>query len=564
MGIKSRIASWLISDPQVRATLRNPVADWLRDALDADPTVSGESVTYDSALSVSTVYACVRVISETIGTLPLFVYRRVNAKTKERSRSHPLYTLLHDAPNPETTASVFEETLTSHVLSWGNGYARIERNGAGLPRALWNLRPDRIKPERVGASNQLVYTRSDGTGRVVEQLLPENVLHVPALGFDGLVGFSPISKAREAIGLALASQTAAGSLFANGSFPGGVLEAPQVIDEQTQARLRKSWEALHKGAGKRSKVGILEQGMTYKPISFTPEDSQFLESRQFSVAEICRWFRVPPHKVQDLSRSTFSNIEHQSIEFLTDTIRPWLVKLEQEFRRKLFGPDDDEFFAEHMVDALLRGDSHTRHKVYATGRQWGYYSTNDVRGFENLNPVDGGDVYLSPMNMKPADQMGEESKPPPAPEPDEEQEQNPPVPPADAASVREIALPVLRDAFERIQRVEVDKLRRAWRRPNTEFGAWRSKFYGNHCDHVQATLLPALASVAMMTQNVTNGDELTMTVACDYCDRSQRDIDAAFSSGGDAGIAFDQCLDRWQADRATDEATMVLDTIITE
>ena len=533
-----------------RATLRNPVADWLRDALGTNATSSGETVTVDTALHVGAVYACVHVIAETVGTLPFNVYRRISGDRREKDRAygHPVYRLLHDAPNPEMTSAIFEEVLMAHVLTWGNGYARIERSGGGVPVALWPLRPDRIKPERLGPDRTLIYRRTDESGRDIEHIAAGDVIHVPAMGFDGIVGFSPISMAREAIGLAIASQTAAGSLFGNGSVPGGVLEAPQAMDTPAQERLRSSWEALHRGAGNRARVAILEQGMTYKPISFTPEDAQFLESRQFSVVDICRWFRMPPHKVQHLLNATFSNIEHRSIEFTQDTIRPWLVKIEQESNRKLFAPSG-EYFAEHSIDALLRGDSDTRHRVYTMGRQWGYYSANDIRAFENLNPIPGGDVYLSPMNMVPSDQIGADAA---SPEPRA----------LPAPNYHAMALPVIRDAFDRIARVEVDKLRRAWRR-ETEFGAWRSKFYQGHERHVAAMLEPPIRMAAAITElhgdgPDAGGDHVAAEIAAAYCERSRAEIDAAFAGGGDPAIAFGQCLDRWAAERSADEAAAVL------
>lgn len=379
---------------------------WLLDALGARPTNSGVQVNEETALRSSAVFAAVRVLSESVASLPLIVYRRLG-RGKERASDHPLYTILHDRANEEMTAFTFREVMMQHLLLWGNAYAEIEYDNAGRVRGLWPLRPDKTWPEREERTKKLVYRviLPDGQGVT---LPAERVLHIPAFAADGIVGRSPIRLAREAIGLALAAEEFGARFFGQGATLGGVLEHPGQLSEEALKRLRESFENMHQGLSRAHRIAILEEGMSYKQIGIPPEDAQFLETRKFQVTEIARIFRVPPHMIGDLERATFSNIEHQSIEFVVHSLRPWLVRWEQAINWKLFTPSErQQFFAEFLVDGLLRGDIRSRYEAYAIGRQWGWLSANDVRELENLNPVEGGDVYLSPMNMVPATQIGQ-------------------------------------------------------------------------------------------------------------------------------------------------------------
>ncbi len=375
------------------------------DLYDYVPASSGVSVTPETAVTCTAVWACVRVLSETVASLPLHVYRRM-AKGKERAPEHTLYGILHDAPNPDMSSFTFREALMANALLWGNAYARIER-ARGKVTALVPLMPDRVQPERDQAG-KLRY-RLDGGDTF---LSPANVLHVPGLGFDGAAGYPPIRAARQAVGLALAAQEFGARFFGNGSRPGGVIESPKQLDDTAVERLRAAWQALHGGPANAHKVAVLEDGVTFKPIAVNPDEAQFLETRQFQVAEVCRVFRVPPHLIADLSRSTYSNIEHQSLEFVVHSVRPWLVRWEAELNRKLFA--GTEYFAEFLVDGLLRGDVRARYQAYAIGRQNGWLSANDIREMENLNPIEGGDEYLTPANLQQmpvADPPSDERKP---------------------------------------------------------------------------------------------------------------------------------------------------------
>ena len=371
-------------------------------------TTSGKTVTERSAMQMTAVYSCVRILAEAIAGLPLHLYRYGEDGSKEKAVSHPLYALLHDEPNPEMTSFVFRETLMTHLLLWGNAYAQIIRNGKGEVMALYPLMPNRMAVDR-DEHGQLYYeyqTSQDDAhtmkGSVV-RLSPRDVLHVPGLGFDGLVGYSPIAMAKNAIGLAIATEEYGSKFFANGATPGGVLEHPNVVKDPE--RVRSSWNQAFGGSANSNKVAVLEEGMKYTPISISPEQAQFLETRKFQIDEIARIFRVPPHMIGDLEKSSFSNIEQQSLEFVKYTLDPWVCRWEQSMQRALLKPDEkQQYFLKFNVDGLLRGDYQSRMNGYAVGRQNGWMSANDIRELENLDRIakeDGGDLYLVNGNMVP-------------------------------------------------------------------------------------------------------------------------------------------------------------------
>lgn len=287
-----------------------------------------------TAMQTTAVYACVRILAETIASLPLHTY--INTDTgKEKARDHPLYSLLASSPNPEMTSFVFRETLMGHLLLWGNSYSQIIRNGHGKVVALYPLLPDKMKVER--SENGEIYYIYNSEGK--DYLLRNTeVLHIPGLGFDGLIGYSPIAMAKNAIGMALATEEYGAKFFANGANPGGVLEHPGVVKDPH--RIRDSWNQVYQGTSNAHRVAVLEEGMKFSPIGIPPEQAQFLETRKYQTEEICRIFRVPPHLVGDLERATFSNIEHQSISFVVHTIRPWLVRIEQSINKALFSEEE--------------------------------------------------------------------------------------------------------------------------------------------------------------------------------------------------------------------------------
>lgn len=369
-------------------------------------STAGKNVTERSAMQMTAVYSCVRVLSEAVAGLPLHLYKYHSDGGKEKAIDNPLYFLLHDEPNPEMTSFVFRETLMTHLLLWGNAYAQIIRNGKGEVIALYPLMPNRMTVDR-DENGRLYYKYYRGNDEAIRSkeyevvLSPFDVLHIPGLGFDGLVGYSPIAMAKNAIGLAIATEEYGAKFFANGAAPSGVLEHPGTL--KNPDKVRESWNATFGGSHNANKVAVLEEGMKYSPISISPEQAQFLETRKFQINEIARIFRVPPHMVGDLEKSSFSNIEQQSLEFVKYTLEPWLVRWEQSMVRSLLTPGEkQEYFIKFNVDGLLRGDYASRMSGYATARQNGWMSANDIRELENLDRIpaeDGGDLYLINGNM---------------------------------------------------------------------------------------------------------------------------------------------------------------------
>jgi HK97 family phage portal protein len=377
-------------------------------------TSSGKIVNEQTAMQSAAVYACVRILSEAIASLPIHVYRYRLDGGKERIPQHPLYYLLHNEPNPEMTSFVFRETLMSHLLLWGNAYAQIVRNGRGQPIALYPLLPNRMEVSRA-KTGELVYTyHLDPDERDLYPngknitLRKDEVLHIPGLGFDGLIGYSPIAMAKNAIGMSLATEEYGASFFANGANPGGVLEHPGVIKDIQ--RVKDSWNSAYQGTGNAHKIAVLEEGMKFQAIGIPPEQAQFLETRKFQINEIARIFRVPPHMVGDLEKSSFSNIEQQSLEFVKYTLDPWVVRWEQSLQQSLVLPSEKQsIFIKFNVDGLLRGDYQSRMNGYAVARQNGWLSANDIRELEDMNRIpaeEGGDLYLVNGNMLPLSQAG--------------------------------------------------------------------------------------------------------------------------------------------------------------
>ena len=358
---------------------------------------SGKSVSEKTALQTTAVYACVRILAETIASLPLHTYR-YSPGGKEKAANHPLYHLLHSEPNPEMTSFVFRETLMGHLLLWGNAYAQIIRDGRGRVLGLYPLLPSKMLVSRTDQGILFYQYEKDGQTYFLSN---QEVLHIPGLGFDGLVGYSPIAMAKNAIGMAIATEEYGAKFFANGASPGGVLEHPGVVKDP--GKIRESGNAVYQGSGNSHRVAVLEEGMKFQPIGIPPEQAQFLETRKYQLNEIARIFRIPPHMIGDLEKSSFSNIEQQSLEFVMYTLDPWVIRWEQAIQRALLsGGEKRQYFVKFNVDGLLRGDYQSRMNGYAVGRQNGWLSANDIRELENLNRISpelGGDLYLINGNM---------------------------------------------------------------------------------------------------------------------------------------------------------------------
>lgn len=399
--------------PSLRNLYARLVAPWRPQGERGFPVPRGEAgvwVTEDSALKLSAVWACVRLISQTIAALPWRAYLLQPDGGRE-----PLHGtvdwLLHRQPNPEMTAFTFRQVLVSHALLWGNGYAEIERDAAGRPSWLWPLLPDRVTVRRA-ADGRIVYDVSgDGAATTLQA---SDVFHLKGLGFDGLTGYSPIRMAASSVGLGLAAETYGARLFRNGAKMGGILEMPgKFKDPETARKVSESFDKATSGDNAHKTV-VLEEGARWHQVTIPPDDAQFLETRKFQVSEIARWYGVPPHKIGDLERATFSNIEQQAIEFVQDAIVPWVVPLEQEADLKLFGRNLlGRAFTKFTLQSLLRGDAASRGVFYRQLFDLGALSPNEVRGLEEMNGIgDVGDEHFVQTNLQTLERAAAEPEPP--------------------------------------------------------------------------------------------------------------------------------------------------------
>lgn len=362
---------------------------------------AGKVVNERTAMQTTAVYSAVRILAESIASLPLHVFEKGADGNRVKAEDLNLFYLLHDKPNPEMTSFIFRETLMTHILLWGNGFAQILRNGRGEVIGLYPLLPNKMSVER-DETGQLYYRyiRYENEPPTMEGntviLMPSEVLHIPGLGFDGLVGYSPISMTKNAIGLALAAEEYGSRFFANGAAPAGVLEHPGVIKDVS--KLRESWNNTFGGSGNAGKVAILEEGLHFNPIAMSPQDSQLLETRQYQITEIARIFRIPPHMLADLSKATFSNIEHESLEYVKYTLTPWICRWEASLTDALLTREEQrKYEIRFNVDGLLRGDYKSRMEGYAIGINNGFMCPNDVRRLESFDLIPdekGGNNFL--------------------------------------------------------------------------------------------------------------------------------------------------------------------------
>lgn len=369
----------------------------LRAVLAGQASASGAFVSADSAMRVAAVNAAVSVIAKTIASLPLHVYERRADGGKARASTHPLYELLHSAPNAWQTSFEFRSMMQWHLCLRGNAFALIVWADRDRVLELIPLNPDRMKVSQA-EDMTLVYEYQREDGRRVP-FQADEILHLRGLTSDGILGRSVLSDARDVIGIAQATQEYAGRLFKNDATPGMVIKSPKPLGKDAATRLRDSWNDAFAGSSNARKTAVLEDGLTVERLSMTADDAQFLETRKLTRSEIAGLFGVPGHLIGDLERATFSNIEHQGIEFATHCIRPWAVNWEQAISRALLTAPR-KYFAEFNLDALTRGDLKSRYDAYAVGRNWGWLSANDIRALENMNPVSGGDAYLQPLNMQ--------------------------------------------------------------------------------------------------------------------------------------------------------------------
>jgi HK97 family phage portal protein len=467
------------------------------------PTNSGIDVNERTALTFSAVFACVRVLSETLGVLKPFVYNRLEGGGKERVPEHPVYRLIHDDPNDEMIPSVWRQTTMGHICTWGNGYSEIERSNRGLPVALWPIEPHRVRVDRDSAGN-LIYDVSNerGSNTTFDY---EDILHIPGLGYDGIKGYSPVRMAMEAIGLGKAAEVFGAKFFGNGANSGGTLEHPGEVGPKAQVNLRESFRLRNQGLGNAFDPMILEEGMKFNKWTIPPNEAQFLETRKFQKTEVASIYRVPPHMIADLERATFSNIEHQGIDFVVHTMMPWLVVWEEWMGKRLLTREERRsgLFVEFLVTGLLRGDSAARGTYYQTMRNMGVLNADDIRELENMNPLPNGQgkTYWVPLNM------GDAANPPDPNADKTTAKTDPPTTeekPARAIDATKSALRIVAlDAAKRIVRKETLAIGRA---KKGEMRAKADEFFADHVSFVVDVLSPvaqAMTTAGMEPVDIT-------------------------------------------------------------
>ena len=467
-----------------------------------NPSGAGVEVSEQTALSLSAVYSCVRIISESLAALPLVTYRNTD-DGRRQADDLPIYNILRDQADENLTAFMLFETIISHACTYGNGFAYITRNGRGEVTALTPVDPRNVEV-KMTTSGRVAYEFT--TGQFQGAWTSDQVLHIRALGPLGLVGYSPIGLARETIGLGIAAEQYGANWFGNSGTPSGILSVPGKLSDEAFGNLRRSWEKLHKGAGNSARVALLEAGIDFKPISVNPNDAQFLETRRFQVAEIARIFRVPPSMLADLENAgSYGSIGELNRAFVVHTLTPWARRIESEIKAKLL-PTTGGVFAEFQFDHLLRGDLDSRFKAYQTARQAGFLSVNDIRKIENLDPIGGnGDLYLSPLNM-------EALKPGDAPEPMPMEDEQRALPTVDVVALRDAARGNAKPNWERalttIAQAEVNAAQRQLDREPGKVAEWAEKFYeGEYQRLAFRQILPALTELGNQLANIT-GDEL--------------------------------------------------------
>lgn len=379
--------------------LANP-AQWLVNMFNPNST-SGQTVTEENAMSHSAVYSCVRVIAETIASLPLHVYREDSEGIKKKAKNNYLYPLVHNKPNRIMNSFTFRETMLAHLLLWGNHYSQLEIDNSGKVIGIWPLLPSRMQVKERNRRLYYIYYPKNGSRITYDS---SEILHIPGLGFNGRVGKSVIKMAKEAIGLGLSAEEYGARFFSQGAQPGGIIEYPGKMSDEAYERYKKDVNKKYTGLGNSHKIMVLEEDLKYTQTGIPPDDAQFLETRKFQKNEIAMIYRVPPHMLGDMEGgASYSSIEQQSINFVVNTIRPWLVRIEQSLNDQLISSRNTSNYIKFVVEGLLRGDSESRASFYKEMFQIGAMSPNDIREKEDMNPKDGGDQSFVPLNMIPLD-----------------------------------------------------------------------------------------------------------------------------------------------------------------
>jgi len=581
-GIMQLWRAYRKADPSIQqravAYLSNPDA-WLQQLLTGGGDgAAGVTVNERTAMETSSVFAAVTKLAKIIASLPILLYRRLDNGGKDRAVDHPLYKVLHLKPNGEQTAFAFIEMLAGHALLYGDAYAQIERTAGGRVTALWPLLAWKMRPFR--KNGQLIYEYTTEDERTV-RFGRDKILHIPGFSFDGVSGIRPIKYMRDTLGVSIAVDQYGARFFANDSTPGGVLTTDQKISNDAYERMRSSWEKAHTFTN-RHRIAILEQGLKFQEMMLSPDKAQFLETRKHQVTESARIFDLPPHMIGDLERATFTNIEHQGIEFLTFDLQPTLVRWEQAITVQLI-PDteiDQGYFVQFLVDALLRADINTRYSAYRTAREIGVMSANEIRSRENMNPIEGGDTYYIPLNWQDANNPVVLQEPDVEPESEEENSRAVRFPvrvdreyETRAALLRSrIAHSyrhVFKDAIDKVIKRERADIRKAIDeflvgRSSTEFEIWMRGYYQKLPEDIQRRVTPVYQSIIESIRSEIE-DELRKPIDADMDKLLKAYVDAYIKRyiyySTDALMqnmhdidALAATVDGWQAKRGAHEA----------
>ena len=565
--------------------------------LSGEDTWTGVDVDRYTALGLPIVWACVRVLAETLASLPIILYKRIEGG-KERAEEHPLYPILHVQPNPDQTSFIFKEQLQGHLGIFGNAYAQIVRDGRGYVKELWPLDPSRVTPDRSNGVLKFIYKEKEKAVDVI--LARENVLYIPGLSFDGIRGYAPLEINRQTLGLALAAKRYSAEFFANDATPSLALLTPGKLTDDAQKRMARSWREAHGKWGKKHTPAVLEQGTDVKQLSLDPDKVQLIEIQKFLTREVCRFYRMQPHLVQDLENATFTNIEQQSLEFVIHTMRPWLIRWEQAITTQLLSERDrKEYFAEFLIDALLRGDIVARSTAYRTMMEIGVLNADEVREMENRNSREGGDTYYAPQNWQATSgsgleqqqekdalareqmqaQMDAKAQAAPAQEP----AQRSMMPPENravrsAGSRRKLANAfdgLIKDTVSRIVRKEQRDIRVAVsdyvsKRDLGDLNLWFDKYYTNLPEYIRRQITPVyqtfsnavkkeIAEEIGISDEATEDDEKYVRSMADtfikiYTGTSRGNLDASIKAAINAGAPLDEAIEErlmeWEKTRA--------------
>jgi HK97 family phage portal protein len=432
MGFLDRILPWRRKDTSTSTNPSSWFVDWIHGG---EPTLSGIAVTPESAMRLAAVWACIRVRSEDVAKIPCLLYRRLPDGGKERATDHALYNLINLAPNPRMTAFDFRQMMQAELDLRGNALALKDFDLRGRVTALWPI-PWKWVQVFVTPDWQDVFYRITRPYGAVETLPADAVMHLRGISLDGIVGLSPIAHHRETIGLAVAAEKYGAAFFGNSAQPRGAVKLPGVVDEATAKKLREDWERKYRGVENSHRIAIFDGGMDWVATGLTNVDAEYINTRKMQNQEIWRIYRVPAHKVGDLERSTYSNIEMQSLEYVTDCLMTEFRRWEQTLGRDLLTEQEQQqYFFEFLPDALLKGDTKSRYDAYAVARNWGILNANEIRELENRNHYPDGDVYLQPLNMAPAGTF------PAPPQPNSNPNPNPDnLPPASAKALLKLAM----------------------------------------------------------------------------------------------------------------------------